>query len=163
MTSGFSTFTSSKYYHPSFNAAIFDGPVRIYFVQFHESFALNIYFSLQERFKDSLSYYKEVAKKIDQTLLIMIYPTEDSYTKAFGLTNPPDRPVAQVEEKRESIFGLLAPVHEHNVGQLMDELSDIFIQWEKKSLAKIILSQYSDSAIKDEILPIQSDPMIDAI
>lgn len=188
MASGFSAFTSSKYYHPAFNSAIFDGPIRIYFVQFHESYALNIYFSIQERFKDSLNHHKDVAKKLDQTLLIMIYPTEDSYLKAFALKDSTAeqsiQSMAMVEEKSESIFGLLAPITDHNVGQLMDELSDIFIQWQQKSLAEVITpshypnsnpnlnsNQYSTSShySEDELMNmseasvIQSGPIIEAI
>lgn len=176
MTSGFSAFTSSKYYHPAFNSAIFDGPIRIYFVQFHESYALNIYFSIQERFKDSLNHYKDVAKKIDQTLLIMIYPTEDSYLKAFALKDSkadqskaaeqPVQSMAMVDEKNESIFGLLAPITDHNVGQLMDELSDIFIHWEQKSLAEVITpSHYSDptSNSNQHSTVIHHGPIIEAI
>lgn len=168
MTSGFSAFTSSKYYHPAFNSAIFDGPIRIYFVQFHESYALNIYFSIQERFKDSLNHYKDVAKKIDQTLLIMIYPTEDSYLKAFALKDSTDQTMAMVEEKSESIFGLLAPITDHNVGQLMDELSDIFIHWQHKSLGKVITPTYADSSDEIEMLSeaplaIHRGPIIEAI
>lgn len=158
MTSGFSAFTSSKYYHPAFNSAIFDGPIRIYFVQFHESYALNIYFSIQEFFKDSLNQNKDIAKKMDQTLLIMIYPTEDSYRKAFALAaanNSTDRVIqslAMVEEKNESIVGLLAPVTDHNVGQLMDELSDIFIHWQQKSLAEVITpNHYSSEEIAKDL------------
>lgn len=138
MTSGFSAFTHSKYYHPSFNSAIFDGPLRIYFVQFHESYALNIYFSLQERFKEALNKYKETAKKIDKTLLIMIYPTEDSFLKAFSEARSFDSSLARIDETSESILGLLAPISEHNVSQLMDELSDIFIRWERQALAQIV-------------------------
>jgi hypothetical protein len=168
MTSGFSAFTSSKYYHPAFNSAIFDGPIRIYFVQFHESYALNIYFSLQERFNEALNRYKEIAKKIDQTLLIMIYPTEESYVKAFALTNPPEQMMATVEENKESIFGLLAPITDRNVGQLMDELSDIFIQWEEKSLAEVISSHSNNSSNSNkeyakEMLNIHRGPIIEAI
>jgi len=162
MTSGFSAFTSSKYYHPSFNSAIFDGPIRIYFVQFHESYALNIYFSLQERFKDSLNYYKELAKKIDQTLLIMIYPTEEGFLKAFTLTNSNHRSMAMVDDKRESIFGLLAPITDHNVGQLMDELSGIFITWEKKALAEVIPSS-SVKETANEGKFVHRDSIIEAI
>lgn len=174
MTSGFSAFTSSKYYHPAFNSAIFDGPIRIYFVQFHESYALNIYFSIQERFKDSLNQCKDIAKKIDQTLLIMIYPTEDSYRKAFALPDSTDadqsvQSMAMVEEKNESIVGLLAPVTDHNVGQLMDELSDILIRWQQKSLAEVITPNHYSSEDRAKELSIETpaihlnSPIIEAI
>ena len=139
MKPGFSAITSSKYYHPAFNSAIFDGPIRIYFVQFHETYALKIYFSLQEKFKEVLSHYKDIAKKTEQIVLIMIYPTEDSFQKAFSAKISAESQFAKAEGHNESVFGLLAPVDENNVGQLMDELSGIFIKWESMGLAKIII------------------------
>lgn len=149
MKPGFSAITSSKYYHQAFNSAIFDGPIRIYFVQFHETYALKIYFAIQERFENSLPHFKEVAKQIDQNIVIMIYPTEESFFRAFSLnasnsssssncSNSMTLAVARGE--KESVVGLLAPVIDVNVGQLMDELSDIFKQWEKAGLAEVITS-----------------------
>lgn len=142
MQPGFSAITSSKYYHPAFNSAIFDGPIRIYFVQFHETYALKIYFALQEQFKESLTHYKDFAKQNAQTLLIMIYPTEDGFKKAFeqkgGLSLSDSDSLAKILNGRESIFGLKAPVLESNVRQLMEELSDIFNEWEKTGLAPVL-------------------------
>lgn len=138
MKPGFSAITSSKFYHPAFNSAIFDGPIRIYFVQFHETYALKIYFMLQERFQETLSHYKDIAKQTERTLLIMIYPTEDSFQKAFSVGSPTSCSFAKVEGATECVFGLLAPVVDDNVGQLMDELSDIFKQWESASFAEVI-------------------------
>lgn len=143
MQPGFSAITTSRYYHPAFNSAIFDGPIRIYFVQFHESYALKIYFLIQERFKDQLLNYKEIAKKIDKTLVVMIYPTEDSFIKAFSKVDVEVNSkrvlpsVAKAIEPHETILGMLAPIDDYNVGQLMDELSDIFKKWEKSELAPV--------------------------
>lgn len=143
MQPGFSAITTSKYYHPSFNSAIFDGPIRIYFVQFHETFALNIYFQIQECFKESIVQLKDMAKKNESTVAIMIYPTEDSYLKAFELTSNEPTPLLKSKKGRESIIGMLAPITETNVSQLMDELSDIFKLWESDSLAKVVSSNTS--------------------
>jgi hypothetical protein len=108
-------------------------------VQFHETYALKIYFMLQDRFKDRISHYKDMAKQNSQTLLIMIYPTEDSFQRAFaheeGVAN---MTFAKVDTPRDSVFGLLAPVVDVNVGRLMDELSDIFRKWERAALAQVI-------------------------
>ena len=152
MKPGFSAITSSKYYHPSFNSAIFDGPIRIYFVQFHETYALKIYFSVQERFKESLSHYKDIAKKTDQTVLVMIYPTEDSFQKAFNQESSLDYSFAKVIGKKDVVFGLLAPVIENNVGQLMDELSDIFKIWEVKGLAEVIATDSNRSLASSDFI-----------
>jgi hypothetical protein len=151
MKPGFSAITSSKYYHPAFNSAIFDGPIRIYFVQFHETYALKIYFVLQERFKDTLNHYKDIAKKTDQTVLIMIYPTEDSFQKAFSSNASVSKALSSVVGANESVFGLLAPVVENNVSQLMDELSDIFKNWDRLGLARVFNSEAPFAQIPSEI------------
>lgn len=141
MQPGFSAITNSKYYHPSFNSAIFDGPIRIYFVQFHETYALKIYFQIQEHFKNSIVQSKETAKRNNNTVAIMIYPTEDSFNKAFEGVFENQNPLQKLVSGKDAIFGMLAPVTETNVGQLMDELSDIFNCWEVDSLAKVISSE----------------------
>ncbi|MEY4616252.1 MAG: hypothetical protein RJB66_1212 [Pseudomonadota bacterium] len=152
MTPGFSAITNSKFYHPAFNSAIFDGPIRIYFVQFHESYALKIYFMLQDHFKEALNHYKDIAKKSEKTLLIMIYPTEDSFQKAFEGKSVAPSNFAMAREERECVFGLLAPVIEDNVGQLMDELSGIFKRWDAESLAEVIRSAPLRIGLAPEIL-----------
>lgn len=152
MKPGFSAITSSKFYHPAFNSAIFDGPIRIYFVQFHETYALKIYFLLQDRFKEALNHYKDIAKKTNQTVLVMIYPTEDSFQKAFANENHVPSTFAKSLGKGESVFGLLAPVVEDNVGQLMDELSGIFKMWEANSLAEVITTESGRSAFVPELI-----------
>lgn len=141
MKPGFSAITTSKFYHPAFNSAIFDGPIRIYFVQFHETYALKIYFSLQDHFKEALNHYKDIAKQSERTVLIMIYPTEDSFQKAFTLAPDDKGGLARVIKDHEAYFGLLAPVCEINIRQLMDELSNIFIEWETSGSAEIIMPE----------------------
>lgn len=143
MQPGFSAITNSKYYHPAFNSAIFDGPIRIYFVQFHETYALKIYFTLQDYFKEALNHYKDLIKKTDKTILIMIYPTEDSFQKAFAFEKACRDKVAKAINPKDMVFGLLAPVVEDNVSQLMDELTDIFNGLEISTLAPVIPADLS--------------------
>ncbi len=152
MKPGFSAITSSKFYHPAFNSAIFDGPIRIYFVQFHETYALKIYFLLQDRFKEALNHYKDIAKKTEQTVLVMIYPTEDGFQKAFSNESNLQSTFAKAVGKRETVFGLLAPVVEDNVGQLMDELSDIFKLWERNSMAEVITAESNRAVFNPELI-----------
>ena len=139
MQPGFSAITSSQYYHPSFNSAIFDGPMRIYFVQFHETFALKIYFALQDYFVDSLNQYKEMAKRGELTLLIMIYPTEEGLYKAFPQIDKSTsvKQLVHLKNKNEIVFGLLAPVLEQDVSQLMEELANIFKTWDRNALIEL--------------------------
>lgn len=136
MKPGFSAKNSSRYFHPAFNSAIFDGPFRIYFVQFHETYALKIYFYIQEEFKKKFPHYKDVVRENQQTLFVMIYPTQESFLRAFN-DDPPaqSKLVGRVHLDRESVFGLVAPVMDIQIRQLMDELSDVFSQWEREKNA----------------------------
>ena len=84
MKSTYSYLMQSKYFNPAFNSAIFDGPVRIYFAQFQESFALKIYFHMQNQFKDELARAKDLAKTINSNLLIMVYPSADIQLLLLG-------------------------------------------------------------------------------
>ena len=83
MKATYSALMNSRFFNPAFNSAIFDGPVRIYFAQFHESLALKIYFSLQQRFPKELSSAKENYKLNSQNVLVMLYPTKDSFAMSF--------------------------------------------------------------------------------
>jgi len=76
--------TQSRYYSPAFNAAIFDGPVRIYFAQYQEALALRIYFRLQERFKESFRQAKSSFKQTGTNLFLMLYPTVETFENSFS-------------------------------------------------------------------------------
>src|SRR5882757_480859 len=83
MKSSYSTLMQSKFFNPAFNSAIFDGPVRIYFAQSHEALALKIYFALQQQFSGELARAKELHKFLERTVLVMLYPTVDSFQMSF--------------------------------------------------------------------------------
>jgi hypothetical protein len=80
MKSTYSTLLQSKFFNPAFNSAIFDGPVRIYFSQFHEALALKIYFGLQQ----NLTIQKKGKQRQNgQNVLVMLYPTQESFQMTF--------------------------------------------------------------------------------
>jgi hypothetical protein len=80
MKSTYSTLLQSKFFNPAFNSAIFDGPVRIYFSQFHEALALKIYFGLQQ----NLTIQKKgKQRQSGQNVLVMLYPTQESFQMTF--------------------------------------------------------------------------------
>jgi hypothetical protein len=87
MKATYSALMNSRFFNPAFNSAIFDGPVRIYFAQFHESLALKIYFSLQQRFPQEMNQAKENYKLNSQNVLVMLYPTKDSFSMSFENEN----------------------------------------------------------------------------
>lgn len=87
MSQSTSYFTRSKFYSPVLNAAIFDGPFRIYFAQHQESLALKVYFSLQQKMKDVFQKAKDVYKQQGVNIFVMLYPTEEIYNNCFPLAS----------------------------------------------------------------------------
>lgn len=79
----YSNLMSSRFFNPAFNSAIFDGPLRIYFAQFHESLALKIYFSLQQRHTAVLAMAKEMQKQSGANILVLLYPSADAFQMSF--------------------------------------------------------------------------------
>lgn len=76
--------TQSKFFTPAFNAAIFDGPIRIYFAQHQESQALKLYFNLQERYGDVRRNAREAFKEKGCNIFVMLYPNEETFDDSFG-------------------------------------------------------------------------------
>ena len=76
--------TQSKFFSPAFNAAIFDGPIRIYFAQYQEAQALKLYHNLQERFGDVRKHARGIFKERGRNIFVMLYPTDEVFDLAFG-------------------------------------------------------------------------------
>ncbi len=76
--------TQSKFFSPAFNAAIFDGPIRIYFAQYQESQALKLYHNLQERFSEVRRQARGIFKSKGQNIFVMLYPTTESFDLSFS-------------------------------------------------------------------------------
>lgn len=77
--------SQSQFYNPVFDAAIFDGPFRIYFSQNQESAALRLYFRLQNSMKEKYQEFKQNYKPEGKNIFIMMYPDAESFEKSFGL------------------------------------------------------------------------------
>ena len=71
--------TQTSYYSPVLNAAIFDGPLRLYFSQYHESEALKIYFQIQERVENWKTSLRNDLKERGVNVFIMLYPDQESF------------------------------------------------------------------------------------
>lgn len=78
-----SFLTQSRFYSPAFNAAIFDGPVRIYFAQYQESLALKVYFKVQERLKDSFNDIRDSFRRTGINIFVMLYPSSEAFAFSF--------------------------------------------------------------------------------
>ncbi len=75
--------TQSRFYSPAFNAAVFDGPIRIYFAQHQETAALKVYFMLQQYLKETYSIFRNSFKHHGQTVFLMLYPTTELFESSF--------------------------------------------------------------------------------
>lgn len=74
--------TQSRFYSPALNAAIFDGPIRIYFDQNQEAGALKLYFTLLNEYKSLCGGLQSERLNPNTTIFIMIYPSQDMFQMA---------------------------------------------------------------------------------
>ncbi len=136
MKGTYSALMQSRFFNPAFNSAIFDGPVRIYFAQFHESLALKIYFSLQQNFGEQMAKAKELHKVLDRTVLVMLYPSSDSFQMSFeggrGLSSQDDL-------YEDTIIGVNGPFEDDQLPLLLQQITQAFKDWEKVSFPNPVI------------------------
>ena len=72
--------TQSRYDSPAFNAAIYDGAIRVYFAQHQEPEALKIYFKIQERVRER----ENLLEGGSAYIFVMLYPDAASFAMSFG-------------------------------------------------------------------------------
>lgn len=148
MKAPFSALTQSQFFHSAFNSAIFDGPVRIYFVQFHETFALKIYFALQDKLSPLFNAVKDYSKNSNSTVLIMIYPSEDVFLNSF-----PHFRREEISEhigidtwEGERVIGLVAEHSDRLIPKILNEVRESFQNWTLNKIAKL---DFEESKLKD--------------
>ena len=125
----------SKYFNPAFNSAIFDGPVRIYFAQFHEAWALKIYFMIQQQLASEMMKAKEASKASGANILVMVYPTDDAFQLSFE--NVEAQHPLQVEKWHEDmVIGLRGPIEDENLDLLMETLRLTMNNWRPAPLIR---------------------------
>jgi hypothetical protein len=128
MKGTYSALMQSKYFNPAFNSAIFDGPVRIYFAQSHESMALKIYFNLQQKHMAELNRAKELHRHQSRTVLIMLYPTKESFEMSF------DESHGLVETDSladDTLIGINGPFEDEKLDQVLSQILRAFSAWER--------------------------------
>lgn len=127
MKGSYAALMQSKYFNPAFNSAIFDGPIRIYFAQAHESLALKIYFLLQQNYASEVARAKELAKKIERTVLVMLYPSQDSFQNSFEA----DTFVAVEQLQDDTVIGVNGPFEDQRLDQVLASTIEAIQNWEK--------------------------------
>ncbi|WP_253715533.1 hypothetical protein [Bdellovibrio bacteriovorus] len=134
MRSSYSTLMQSKYFNPAFNSAIFDGPIRIYFAQFHESLALKIYFMIQQQLVKEMARAKEVSKSSGANIMMMVYPTAESFTLSFD-GKPADTPFETEKWNEDIMIGLRGPIEDNNLELLIESLRLTMNNWKPVNVA----------------------------
>lgn len=110
--------TQSRYYSPAFNAAVFDGPIRIYFAQHQETVALKVYFMLQQYLKDTYAIFRNSFRQHGQTVFLMLYPSQDSFENSFAKS---DNQVVSERLGDDHVIGVKGPL-------LDDQFEEIFVK-----------------------------------
>jgi hypothetical protein len=120
-----SFITQTQYYSPAFNAAIFDGPIRIYFAQDQESLAMKVYFSVQAKIQSLPEAEREAFRLVDSNIFVMLYPSNESFQISFG-----HRAEDIVNETllEDFVFGTRGPVMEDGCELLTNKIKDIAVQ-----------------------------------
>lgn len=134
MKSSYSSLMQSKYFSPAFNSAIFDGPLRIYFAQFHESLALKIYFLIQQRWPQEFAQAKELSKASHANVLVMIYPTEDSFLSAMGPEAATEPTWACESWNQDMVIALRKPLEDHQIDDFLQFCGNILAAWSPRAL-----------------------------
>jgi hypothetical protein len=126
MRQAVSLLTQSQFYSPAFNAAIFDGPVRIYFAQYQESLALKIYFRIQERLKGVYESLPESLKYSTQHLFLMVYPNQETFSHSFPQSQAS---MGSGQLGEDVVMGVQAPVQEEDIDLLVSKVEPLIRSW----------------------------------
>lgn len=119
-----SFLTQSQYYSPAFNAAIFDGPIRIYFAQYQESLALKVYFLTQQRVKELFNEVREAFRKTGINIFVMLYPSSE----AFQISAPNAGEGAQIIVDRlghDFVIGVRGPIVDADVEKIYERIEEV--------------------------------------
>lgn len=122
----YSSLMSSKFFNPAFNSAIFDGPFRIYFAQIHESLALKIYFSMQQKFPEAVQKAKEAHKSQGTNLLVMLYPSADAFQMSFE-----GQREFLIEDQLagDTLVGINGPFEDDKLNQVLEAMDTAIRHW----------------------------------
>lgn len=116
--------TQSRYYSPVFNAAVFDGPIRIYFAQHQETLALRVYFRLQQYLKETYTNFRNNFRQHGQTIFLMLYPTQESFANSFS----GDPSISNVVAERlgeDHVIGVRGPLDDGQYDEVFEQVKAI--------------------------------------
>lgn len=130
MTEAVTYVTQSRFFTPAFNAAIFDGPIRIYFAQYQEAQALKLYFNLQERFGEIRRQARGIFKERGRNIFVLLYPNEETFDLSFSGEAAEDAILAPTAIAREKlgtdiVFGVRGPVEDEVYETLFEQMDAV--------------------------------------
>lgn len=124
-----STLMQSKYFNPAFNSAIFDGPLRIYFAQFHEALALKIYFLIQQKWPQEFARAKELSRQAHANVMVLIYPTEESFLLSMENQSPGGHKWVQEAWNEDSVVAIRGALEDEQMESFLEFAGQVLRQW----------------------------------
>ena len=137
MKSSYSQLMQTQYFHPAFNSAIYDGPLRLYFAQFHESLALKIYFMAQQKLQGVWAEAKDISRKTGSTVLVLIYPSVEFFDKTFAKAQHPSSRIAIDQFEQDLLLGIRGPFEDDELEPFLGVLENEMRKWIKSHESKI--------------------------
>lgn len=129
MKSSYSQLMQTQYFHPAFNSAIYDGPLRLYFAQFHESLALKLYFLAQQKLNVVWAEAKEVSKRTGSTVLVLIYPSAEFFDQTFAKAQHPHKRFAVDRFEQDLLLGVRGPFEDDELEPFLVVLENEMRKW----------------------------------
>lgn len=131
MRASVTQLTQSQYFSPIFNTAVFDGPIRIYFAQKQEAYALELYFKLSSRLRSS---DPEAMKKRGPNIFVMIYPDTNSYKETF---ESEDMGFCTKKLGNDIVIGVRGPLTEVEFQKFLGHVESLFAKHMSNPLVSI--------------------------
>lgn len=137
MKSSYSQLMQTQYFHPAFNSAIYDGPLRLYFAQFHESLALKIYFMAQQKLQNVWAQAKEVSRKTGSTVLVLVYPSVEFFDQTFAQAKRSGQRIAIDQFEQDLLLGVRGPFEDDELEPFLAVLENEMGKWIKSHESKM--------------------------
>lgn len=121
MAASVSRLTQSQYFSPVFNTAVFDGPVRIYFSQKQEAYALEIYFKISSRLR---SVFGDSLSRKAPSVFVMIHPEREGFEESFS--SEAGRPFCMRRLEKDHVIGVNGTLKDDEIRDLVEEVAKIY-------------------------------------
>lgn len=121
MAASVSRLTQSQYFSPVFNTAVFDGPVRIYFAQKQEAYALEVYFKISSRLR---SIFGDGLNRKGPSVFVMIHPESEGFEENF--TKEKGKSFCMRRLEKDHVIGVNGTLSETELKDLIEEVVQIY-------------------------------------